>query len=76
MEILGVDRTSENFAGYRGTVKLTYDEVVLVCNALHHFLKNNEEIDRKDEYKKLQENWRVLETVICHGNPSLLKTTY
>lgn len=68
MEIISVDRTSENHGLFRSTVQLTYDEIVLISNALYLSLKTDEISDRKEEYEKLHRDWRAFECISCHGD--------
>lgn len=69
MEVISVDRTASNHGKYTGVVRLTYDEIVLLSNALYVAMKDTE-LGGQDAYESLRQNWRGFEYVACHGNTS------
>ena len=72
MELIHVDRSKPNHSKYTGAIRLTYDEIVLLNNAVSAMV-GKENICRKEEYTKLHTNLRNLEYVVCHGNLSVMQ---
>lgn len=67
MNVVKIDRTSNSHGDYYGVVQLTYDEIVMICNALYQKKKNsNSEVD-KSRYSILYNNWNDFKDMTCYG---------
>ena len=65
MEIIEINRTSDNHKYHRGNIMVTYDEAVMIANALNILKNRYAEVDKR--YGELYGKWKVFTEVLCHG---------
>lgn len=66
MNVIGIERAFKNHGDYTGTVKLTYDEVVMIRNALFQAQKNPQ-MRGGHRYKHLFNDWSDFADMVCYG---------
>lgn len=66
MNIISIDRIPACHGDYQGMVRLSYDEVVMIRNALYHAQKNPDMRGRK-RYKPLYNDWSDFGDMLCYG---------
>lgn len=66
MNVRKIDRTATGHGDYKGLVELTYDEIVLIRNALY---KKAKVTDGSEEtrYSELYKAWCCFGDMVCYG---------
>lgn len=73
MEIKKIDRTTVNHGEYYGVIKLNYDEIVMISNALINYLHQTEyeSSSKSAKVEALIRDWKMFVNIACHGKPLL-----
>ena len=66
MEVLQIDRTAASHGDYSGVVKLTYDEIVMIGNALYK-KAGGDKGHAAMRYDVLYNEWRNFSDMTCYG---------
>lgn len=67
MNVVEINRTSNNHDDYYGVIKLSYDEIVMIANALHKYHKNAEQESVKQMSYMLRNKWSNFRDMTCYG---------
>lgn len=63
MNVIEINRKHNIHSEYYGIVKLNYDEVVMITNAIYKYNK-----ERNDKYTNaLLNKWRNFNDMVCYG---------
>ena len=64
MVVTEINRTSKSHGDYYGNVRLTYDEITMINNALYQKMKNTED----ERYTTLYNNWSNFKDMTSYGS--------
>lgn len=67
MNVIEINRTSRNHSDYYGVVQLTYDEAVMIANAVYKYNKNTDSEFVKRDSGVLGTNWNNFRDMVCYG---------
>lgn len=67
MNVIEINRASHNHSNYYGVVQLTYDEVVMIANAIYKYNKNTDSEFVKRDSGILRDNWNNFKDMVCYG---------
>lgn len=67
MNVIEINRTSENFGDYYGVIELYRDEIVMISRAIDKYYKDAEKDDDKQERYMLKNAWNNFRMMTCYG---------
>lgn len=73
MDVIGINRISPNHNDYYGIIKLSYDEIVVIANALYKYNKQTESEYMKKISFSIKNKWGDFRDMVCYGEISAKK---
>lgn len=67
MNVIGINRVSPNHNDYYGVVQLSYDEIIVIANALHKYNKQTESEYMKKISLPIKDKWGDFRDMVCYG---------
>ena len=67
MNVVTINRSSNFHGDYYGIVRLSYDEIVMIANAIYKYNKNTDSESVKQDSGILGANWNNFRDMVCYG---------